>query len=244
VDHHVAVIVAAGAIAPVQAAMMATSTTPIIFSYGGDPVKDGFVASLNRPGGSVTGITTLSGELVGKRLDLLLKMVPRIKKVGFLSGTKNWVSYAEQTTSMFAAGLALGVEIMIVECRDDRDFEAGIDKMLQNGAEAMILGAFPFNNLDKVVSLAARHKLPAIYPFSSLARAGGLLTYSTDARALARRIFGLNGYVARILDGAKPADIPVERPTEFEMVINMRTAKAIGLEVPPMILALADEVIE
>src|SRR5262249_31418209 len=143
VDHHVAVIVAAGAIASVQAAMMATSTTPIIFSYGGDPVKDGFVANLNRPGGNVTGITAISGELAGKRLDLLLKMVPQIKKVGFLSGTKIWTTYEQQTTTMLAAGRALDVGIMIVECRDDRDFEAKIREMVQNGADAMILGSFP-----------------------------------------------------------------------------------------------------
>jgi putative ABC transport system substrate-binding protein len=242
VDHQVAVIVAAGSIAAVRAATMATSTIPIVFMYGGDPVKDGFVASLNRPGGNVTGITLISGELAGKRLDLLLKMVPQIKKVGFLSGTKIWTTYEEQTTSILAAGRALGVEIMIVECRDDRDFESGFDKMVRNRAEAMILGTFPFNNLDKVVSLTAHYKLPSIFPSRFLAQAGGLMSYDADRRAGWHRIF--SGYVARILKGAKPADLPVEQPTKFETVINLQTAKALGLTIPETLLATADEVIQ
>jgi hypothetical protein len=172
-----------------------------------------------------------------------LKMVPQARKVGFLSGDRSFDFYEEQTTSMLAAGRALGVEIMIVECRSDRDFEAAVGKMVEAGAGAMILGNFAFRNLEKVVGLTARHKLPAIYPFSFLVRAGALMTYQTDPISMSRRLGSY--YVARILKGEKPADLPVEQPTRFELAINLRTAKeAIDLEVPPQLLAIADEVIE
>jgi putative ABC transport system substrate-binding protein len=131
---------------------------------------------------------------------------------------------------------------MIVECRDDRDYEAAVTKMVEGGADAMILGNFVLPNLFKVVSLAAFHKLPAIYPLTGLARAGGLMSYDTDVSLIARRIGSY--YVARILKGAKPADLPVEQPTKFALIINLTTAKALGLTIPPTLLAFADEVIE
>ena len=143
---------------------------------------------------------------------------------------------------MSAAGYALGVEIMIVECRDDRDYEAALAKMVEGGADAMILGTFALPNIEKVLPLAASHKLPAIYPVAGLARAGGLMSYDTDANAMARRIGSY--YVARILKGEKPADLPVEQPTKFELVINLKTAKALGLTIPETLLATADEVIQ
>ena len=135
---------------------------PIIFDYGGDPIKDGLVASLNRPGGNVTGMTSIGTELAGKRLDLLLKMVPQARKIGFLSGNRSFPLYEEHTTRMLTAGRALGVEIMIVECRDDRDYEAAVAKMIEGGVDAMILGNFDLPDLGKVVSLAASYKLPEI----------------------------------------------------------------------------------
>jgi putative ABC transport system substrate-binding protein len=171
VGRQVSVIMAGGNLGRIRAAMAATSTTPIVFHYAGDPIKDGIVASLNRPGGNVTGITSIGDELAGKRLDLLLKMVPQARKIGFLSGSPSFPKYEEHTTRMLTAGRALGVEIMIVECRDDRDYEAAIAKMIKGGADAMILGNFVLPNLGKVVSLAAFHKLPTIYPFTGLARA-------------------------------------------------------------------------
>jgi putative tryptophan/tyrosine transport system substrate-binding protein len=137
---------------------------------------------------------------------------------------------------------ALGVEIMIVECHSDSDFEAALEKMVQGGAEALILDTFAFSNLDKVVSLAALHKMPAMYPFRYLAQAGGLMSYEADTVSAARRLG--SAYVARILKGEKPTDIPVEQPTKFDLVINLKTAKALGLTVPSTLLALADEVIE
>jgi putative ABC transport system substrate-binding protein len=143
---------------------------------------------------------------------------------------------------MLAAGRALGVEIMIVECRDDRDFDAAVAKMVEGGAGAMILGGFLFMNRAKVVSLAALHKLPAIYPSRSLTDAGGLMSYSADEVPLNRRIGSY--YIARILKGEKPADLPVEQPTKFEFVINLKTARLLGMDVPPNVLALATEVIE
>ena len=199
VSRPVALIVALGALAPARAARRATSTIPIVFAYGGDPVKDGLVASFNRPGGNLTGMISLTSELLGKRLDLLLKMVPRARKVGFLSGTSNYFAHEDQTSAILAAGRAVGVEIMIVECRDDRDYESALVKMAEGGADAMILGSFALPNLEKVVPLAALYKLPAIYPNRSFAHAGGLMSYDTDPVAMGRRLG--SAYVARILKG-------------------------------------------
>jgi putative tryptophan/tyrosine transport system substrate-binding protein len=212
VDRQVAVIVAVGARAPALSAKAATSTILIVFHYFGDPVNDGLVASLSRPGGNVTGITSNGGErgLDAKRLELLLQLVPQARKVAFLSRDKPSVAYEQYTTSMLAAGRALGVDIMIVECRSDRDYEAALAKMVEGRADAMILGTFSFTNREKIVSLAALHKLPAIYPYRELVHVGGLMSYDADILDLYRRVG--NAYVARILKGAKPADLPVERP--------------------------------
>jgi putative tryptophan/tyrosine transport system substrate-binding protein len=242
VGRQVAVILALHNLGPVRAAMAATSKIPIIFDYAGDPIKDGLVASLNRPGGNVTGMTSIGSELAGKRLDLLLKMVPQARKIGFLSGDRSFPLYEEHTTRMLTAGRALGVEIMIVEWRDDRDYEAAVAKMIEGGVDAMILGNFDLPNLGKVVSMAASYKLPAIYPFTGLARAGGLMSYDTDINAMVRRIGSY--YVARILKGEKAADLPVEQATKFELVINLKTAKVLGLTIPETLLATADEVIQ
>jgi len=242
VRRQVAVIVAVGSFDPPRAAKDATSTIPIVFTYGGDPVKDGFVTSLNRPGGNVTGMTSIGGELSGKRLDLLQRMVPRAKVVGYLSGDPTFIYYERLTSQMLAAGRALGVEIMIVECRSDSDFEAAIEKMVQGGAEALIVDTFAFSNLKKVVSLAALHKIPAMYPFRRLALAGGLMSYDADDISALHRLG--SAYVARILKGEKPADLPVEQPTKFQFVLNLKTAKELGLTVPSTLFALADEVIE
>jgi putative ABC transport system substrate-binding protein len=242
VSRPVALIFALGALAPILAAKRATSTIPIVFGYGGDPVKDGFVASLNRPGGNLTGMIALTDELLGKRLDLLLKMVPRARKVGFLSGTRNLPPYEQQTSAILAFGRAGGVEIMIVEIRDDREYESALVKMAEGGAHAMIVGSFVLPNLGKVVPLAALYKLPTIYANRLFADAGGLMSYDTDLVAMVRRLG--SAYVARILKGEAPGDLPVERPTKFQFVINLRAAKAMGIEVPETLLATADELIQ
>jgi putative ABC transport system substrate-binding protein len=242
VQREPAVIVADASLGPIRAAMLATATIPIVFFYGGDPVKDGLVTSLNRPGANVTGITALNGELAGKRLDLLHKLVPSAKTVGFLSGTPAYVSYVTQTSEMQAAGRALGLQIQIVECRDDRDYERAFAALMRGGAGALILGAFVLPNIVKVIPLAARYAIPTMYTQRPFAVAGGLISYGTDGRAL-DRLFA-SQYVARILKGEKPSDLPVQQPTKFELVINLQTARTLGIEVPPMLLGLTDEVIE
>jgi putative ABC transport system substrate-binding protein len=242
VRRQVALIVAVGAELAPLAAKAATSTIPIVFSYVGDPVEDGLVTSLNRPGSNVTGMASFGTELGGKRLALLQQMVPGVKIVGYLSGDASDLYYERLRSSILAAGRALGVEIMIVECRSDSDYEAAFEKMVRGGAQALFVDVFLFSKLDKVISLAAFHKIPAIYPYRGLAQAGGLMSYDADNRRTARRLG--SAYVARILKGAKPADIPVEQPTKFALVLNLKTAKTLGLTVPPALLAIADEVIE
>src|SRR5215475_5422068 len=238
----VAVIVAVGASSAPRAAKAATSAIPIVFNYGGDPVRDGLVTSLNRPGANVTGMMSFVTELEGKRLDLLKQMVPQAKRFGYLSGDASDPYHARLTSSMLDAGHALGVEFIIVECRSDSDFDAAVEKMARGGAEALIVGSFLFSNLRRVVSLAAFHKIPAMYPYRSLAHAGGLMSYDADNISIARRLG--SAYVGPILKGVKPADIPVEQPTKFDLVINLKTAKTLGLAVPRTLLAAAEEVIE
>jgi putative ABC transport system substrate-binding protein len=240
VGRQVAVIVAVFGIGPARAAKAATSTIPIVFVYGGDPVKHGLVASLNRPGGNVTGVTSLSEELAGKRVDMLHALVPHAKTVGFLSGPASSILYEEHKNSILEAARALGLEVVIAECRSDRDFEAAFETMAERRAEAFLLGIFPFSNLQKVVALAAQHKIPAMYPFRALITAGGLVSYGANFNVYLQA----GGYTGRILKGAKPADLPVLQPTKFELVINLKTAKTLGLSVPATLLALADEVIE
>jgi putative ABC transport system substrate-binding protein len=242
VQHRLAVIVAVGALAPALAAKAATATIPIVFLYGGDPVKDGFVASLNKPGSNVTGMTSITTELASKRLELVHEMVPSVTTVAFLTGDARFFDYEERTSTMLAAGRALGLQIIVVECRSDRDFGAAFTTLVQRQAGALILGNTPFGNLDRVVALAAEHKIPAIYFNSSLVFAGGLMSYSTDSTALWRQV--CVNYVGPILKGAKPADLPVQRPDKFQLVINLKTAKALGIAVPDTLLARADEVIE
>jgi putative tryptophan/tyrosine transport system substrate-binding protein len=243
VSRGVSVIVALGSIASVRAAMAATTTIPIVFVYGGDPVKDGFVESLNKPGGNVTGLSIQNSELAGKRLELLHKTVPRAATVAFLSGTPSFISYKEQTTSMLAAGRKLDLEVIVVECRSGgRDFDAAFATISQRRAEALILGAFPLGPLDRVIALAARDKIPAMYTARENVLGGGLMSYGADIRDNFRQV--AIQYIVRILKNERPADLPVQRSTKFEMVINLKTAKALELEISPNLLALADEVIE
>jgi putative ABC transport system substrate-binding protein len=238
----VAVIVAAGAVAAPLAAKAATSTIPIILAGGVDPVKYGLAASLNQPGGNVTGVTYLTEELAGKRLDLLLKLVPQATTVGYLTTRPQRQVLRDNVGELLTAAHAVGRQIIVLECRALSDFDTAFATMVERQAGAVVVEAFAlaFNNRDKILSLAAHHKIPAIYVQNQYVYGGGLMSYgSADlSRQVAMR------YVARILKGAKPADLPIEQPTNFQLAINLKTAKALGLTIPPTLLALADEVIE
>jgi putative ABC transport system substrate-binding protein len=241
-----AVLVATGAISPALAAKAATSTIPIVFASGGDPVKYGLVASLNRPGGNITGVT-LSEELAGKRLGLLRELVLKARAVAYLSPDSRILTFEQQRSDIVAAARALGLQIIAVEANSDRDFEPAFATFVQRGADALVVGIAPFlfgvpSNRDKILELAARHKIPAMYPNRSDAVSGGLMSYSADVQG-SYRLLGVH-YVGQILRGAKPADLPVQQPTKFELVINLKTAKALGLEIPPVLLVQAEEVIE
>jgi putative ABC transport system substrate-binding protein len=242
VSHLPTVIFATGSLGAIRAAKNTTSTIPIVFEYAGDPVKNSLVASLNRPGGNVTGVTSISTELAGKRLNILRDLIPQAKTVAFLAGTPNYVSYQEQTGLMLEAGRALGLQVLVVECRDHRDFEQAFATIVERRADALILGTFPFGgNPNKIVALAAGHSIPTMYPRRRFVVDGGLISYSADRMAYNQVAIQ---YVARILKGTKPADLPVQQPTKFELVINLQTAKTLGITLPPTLLALADEVIE
>jgi len=245
VRHPVAVIViGSGVLNVTLAAKAATSTIPIVFTSGLDPVKYGLVASLNRPGGNLTGLSFMQGELLGKRLDLLHQLVPQATTVGFLSGASTSLAYEEQRSAVLAAAGALGLQVIILEspCLCDRDNEAAFKTLVQRKAGALIVGPYPFRNSNKIIALAAHHKIPTNYPLSGHVIAGGLMSYSADIQSLYHQL--AVDYVARILKGAKPADLPVQQPTRFKLVINLVTAKALGLTVPPSLYALATEVIE
>jgi putative ABC transport system substrate-binding protein len=238
----VAVIVAGGGPA-VLAAKAATSTIPIVFGLGGDPIVFGLVASLGRPGGNMTGVTDLHSKLTGKRLDLLRQVAPLATTVAYLTDPRAQDS-EEATSDMLAAARALGRQTMILEARNELDIDAAFATLAERGAGALVVGPhILFERYGKkIVELAARHNIPAIYHGRWLVVRGGLMSYAPDPVA-ARRLMG-SFYVAQILRGAKPADLPVQQPTKFEFVINLKTARALGLTVPRTLLAIADEVIE
>jgi len=246
VARQVDVIVVTGSPYAALAAKAATSTIPIVFAIADDPVKHGLVASLSRPGGNVTGVNVLSSEIAGKRLELLRELVPQATTVGYLPGASETPVFEDMRRSdMLAAGRALGREIIVLEVRR-LDFEAAFATLVEQRAGALIVGGFTlFNddasNRDKILELAARHKIPAIYPDREHVVNGGLMSYDTDQIATVR-VFG--NYAGRILKGAKPADLPVQRPTKFEFVINLKTAKALGLSIPRILLVAATELID
>ncbi len=236
----VAVIVANNASA--LAAMPATKTVPIVFATGGDPVRDGLVANLNRPGGNITGVVFFSSALGAKRLELLRQLVPEARAIAVLTNP-SLPNTAAELREVQAAAQTIGQQLVIVEVGSDRELEAAFAVFLQRGAGALFVGAGPLFNShrERVVALAARHRLPAIYGLTEFAVAGGLLSYASS-QSDAYRQAGV--YAGRILKGEKPGDLPVIRSSKFEFVINLKTAKAPGITVPLTLQAQADEVIE
>ena len=237
----VAVLVATG-ITAALAAKKATATIPVVFHTGGDPVKAGLVASLNRPGGNVTGIVTLGKMLVPKQFELVHELVPKADPIGFLVNPKNGALQSDISDAR-AASRTKGVQLRIVEAADDRDLETAFAALAQRQIGALIVQPDPFldGRHDRIAALAARHSVPMIAAYPQFAAAGGLITYG-NSLAAAHRLEGI--YAGRLLKGEKPADMPVQQSVSVKLVINLKTAKALGLMVPPSLLARADEVIE
>ena len=240
VQRQVAVILAFHGPA-VLAAKAATSTIPIVFELGADPIKFGLVASLSRPGGNMTGVALLNTELTGKRLDLLREIAPSATRVAFLTDPRVRDS-EEQASVLLAEARTLGRQAIILEASNEFDIDAAFATLVEHRAGALVVAPHILFEGKKVVELAARHKIPAVYPLREFVDNGGLMSYTADVMAGFRQIGSL--YVAQILKGAKPADLPVQQPTKFELVINMKTAKALGLTIPETLLATADEVIQ
>jgi putative ABC transport system substrate-binding protein len=242
VGKRVAVIVASGGDPSPQIAKAATQTIPIVFGMFGDPVREGLVASLNRPGGNATGVTIFGPAAVTKRLQLLHDLVPQAAVSAFLMNPNNPNGNIELRASQTAAS-SLGKQIVVLNASSEGELDAAFASMVQQRIGAL-LGAsdpFLFDRRDQIVALAARHSIPAIYYLRDFARAGGLMAYGNSLTDM-YRLVGV--YVGRILKGEKPADLPVVESTKFEFVINLQTARSLGIEVPNSMQLLADEVME
>jgi putative ABC transport system substrate-binding protein len=237
-----AVISVTASTAAVQAAMAATRTIPIVFVIGGDPVKFGLVASLNRPGGNVTGVSFLVNLLVAKQLGLLHELIPGATNFGFLINPNNPNADSDTNNARVATD-ALGRKIIVVKARTREDIDDAFAQLSQERANALLVSADPLfsGSREQLAALAARHVLPTMFNSREFVLTGGLLSYGPD-QADAYREAGI--YVARILSGEKPSDLPVVQPTRFELLINIKTARSLGLNIPPLLLARADEVIE
>jgi ABC-type uncharacterized transport system substrate-binding protein len=235
-------VLVANTTASALAAKPATSTLPIVFVTGGDPVELGLVASLNRPGGNLTGVSFLVNKLVAKRLELLSALVPGTAALGMLVDPNNPNARAD-TKDAQAAAAALGRKLVVAEAGTESEIDTAFAALLQQRVSALLIGAHVlfFSRRDRLVALAARHAVAASYSTREFVAAGGLMSYGPNQTDV-YRLVGV--YTGRILKGAKPADLPVERPVKFELVINLRTAKTLGLDVPLHLQQLADEVIE
>jgi putative ABC transport system substrate-binding protein len=237
----VTVIVATGAV-PARAAKDATTGIPVVFLVGSDPVQLGLVASLNRPGGNLTGFNSLNVELGAKQLALLHELVPSVATIGFLENPNN---PANELTArvVLAAAPVIGPKVEILKAGTDREIEAVFASVVQARTGALLVGGDPlFNNrIEQLVALAARHAIPTLYSFREFVASGGLISCGSSLTEEYRQV-GL--YTGRILKGERPVDLPVEQTTKLELIINLKTAKALGLQVPYKLLAIADEVIE
>jgi putative ABC transport system substrate-binding protein len=239
------VIVAAAGTLPALAAKQATRALPIVFIGAGDPVTSGLVTSLARPGGTVTGLSSLSPELVGKWLEQLTQAVPRVSRVAVLlqPGAVGERTEKDILKGAEVAGRALGVRVQIVEARGPAEIDRAFSDMTRASAGALTVLSTPMFSSERrrLVDLAAKNRLPTVYSFREYVDAGGLMSYGPDLADMFRRAAT---YVDKILKGAKPGDLPVEQPTKFELVINLKTAKALGLTIPQSVLGRADEVIQ
>jgi putative ABC transport system substrate-binding protein len=242
VRRQVAVIAATGGNNSALVAMAATSTIPIVFTSNDDPVKRGLVASINRPGGNVTGVSWFDAELGPKRLGLLHELIPNATIVAFLSNPNNPES-ARQPAELQEAARAIGLQLVVLTATTPGGIDAAFTAMVQNRVGALLVGSDPFffSRREQIVALAAEHAIPTIYAGRVTVGADGLMSYGNSLADAYRRA-GI--HTGRILKGAKPSELPVDQATKFELVINLKTAKALGLDVPATLLARADEVIE
>jgi putative tryptophan/tyrosine transport system substrate-binding protein len=239
---HAAVIAAVSGTNSALAAKAATATIPIVFLTGGDPVKLGLVGSLNRPEANITGITFLVEELEAKDIGLLHELLPDAKSVGFLVNPNNPAA-PQQIVSLRQAARTLGLDLQLARASNPSDLDEAFSTVADRKIDALLVGADPLfgSNVDQIVALAARHRIPTVYYRREFADAGGLMSYGTSASDAWRQV---GNYVGRILKGAKPGDLPVMQSTKFELVINLKAAKGLRIEVPPNLSARADEVIE
>ena len=242
VRSQVDVIVASGGDIVIGAVKAATTAIPIVFSSGGDPVARGFVSSLARPGGNMTGVSLLVIELVPKRVEFVCELVPDAKAIAGLINPKNSNS-GRNVAALQEGARAKGLQLHILEAGDENGLETAFASLPSLQAGALVVGADPFFNArrNQIVALAARYSMPTIYEWREFVEAGGLISYGPSLTGVYRQI---GTYVARILGGEKPADLPVIQPTVFELAFNVKTAKTLGIAIPPMIVARADKVIE
>lgn len=242
VRRHVSVIVATGGTGSAKAARNATQTIPIVFVVGNDPVSEGLVSSVNRPDSNATGVTLISTELLKKRMELLRMLMPDARKIAVLVHPQTPSAQLERVGAQRVAEEA-GLQSMILEASNESDLDKAFESAVKAGAEALLVSADGFytSRRARIVALAVMHKLPTAYPWRLYADAGGLMSYGPNIADAYRQA---GDYVGRILDGTKPADLPVQLPTTFDLVLNLKTAKALGMEVPSRLLSIATVVIE